>query len=95
MSQTADQLPDLKVRNALYRSELEKQIHDKREEDRRRREFEALEEAKLLRKIELEREKLRREYLEEVERRTQTVTTGLPHKISYTEIPQSPIMAVS
>ncbi len=99
VSQTADQLPDLKIRNALYRSELEKQIAEKREEERRRRELEALEEEKLLRKIELDRERLRREYLQEVEKRTNTVTTTTgPSKPqnSLVEIPQSPMtMSVS
>lgn len=69
VSQTADQLPDIRKRNAYYRAELEKQIQDKREAERKRKERELLEEERLIRKIEADREKLKREYFEEIRQR--------------------------
>jgi len=81
VSQTTDQLPDEKIRNAWYKSELEKQIEDKKERERKRRELESLEEERLLRKIERDREKLRREYLEEIERRNQAVNGSPLHTL--------------
>ncbi|CAL8109681.1 unnamed protein product [Orchesella dallaii] len=66
VSQTADQLPDIRKRNAYYRAELERQIQDKKEAERKRKERDAFEEERLLRKIETDREKLKREYLEEI-----------------------------
>jgi len=69
VSQTADQLPDFKVRNSFYRAELERQIQEKREAEKRRREREAYEEERLLMKIEADREKVRREYLDEIDKK--------------------------
>lgn len=69
VSQTADQLPDIRKRNAFYRAELEKQIQDKKEAERKRKEREVLEEERLLRKIEADREKLKLEYYEEIRQR--------------------------
>ncbi|CAG7833834.1 unnamed protein product [Allacma fusca] len=69
VSQTADQLPDVRIRNAIYREELERQIQEKRDRERRQREFEAEEEERLEKRIQAEREKVRREMMEETERR--------------------------
>ncbi|CAG7833835.1 unnamed protein product [Allacma fusca] len=74
VSQTADQLPDVRIRNAIYREELERQIQEKRDRERRQREFEAEEEERLEKRIQAEREKVRREMMEETERRKLQVT---------------------
>ena len=73
ITQTSDQLPDIKFRTRVYRTELERQIEEKKERERKRRELEAYEEEKLTRKIEMERAKLRREYLDEINQRDRTV----------------------
>jgi hypothetical protein len=73
VSQTAEQLPDLRLRNAFYRAELERQIGEKKEMERRRREREAFDEERLFRKIETDREKLRREYIDEIDKRKMLV----------------------
>ena len=93
VSQTSRQLPDIRVRNAMYRAELERQILEKREQERKQREYELEQEQRLTRKIELEREKLRREFLEDENRRKIQVTgssistisasSNLTHKTDY------------
>ena len=74
MSQTADQLPDIRLKQVMYRAELEKQIEEQRERERRRRELEAEEEERLEMKLRAEREKLRREWMDETESRRLKVT---------------------
>lgn len=74
VSQTADQLPDIRVKQAMYRTDLEKQIEEQRERERRRRQLEAEDEERLEMKLQAERDKLRRDWMDETESRRLKVT---------------------